>query len=395
MSWFHTRWVLPFAEPERYANLTASLRSLHEFDQLTEAEQRSENLARVSRLLHRAHQSSPFYRFRMDAAGVTPSAWDINSPIPLSPLTKADLRVAGDAILCRSVSNENLRVASTGGTTGTPARIWRTVDDLRQKVAMQIHLESQVGYSPGDSVLMIWGADRDLELSPSWKWKLYQQGLMHQYTAPVGMLNDQVFRRFGKLLQASSPEIIYGYSSCIARFAEYVYREKLQFKAPRRVLVTAEPLTPQDRELIQRTEGRNHGPGRLLHHPTPTHQETTAPYQRTPIHPEALRSDTDSLRRGGSSRAYPCGTAEHHGVHQRTLPARYELGVRQSAEDSPRTIGKAALHHLRGERSFPVRSCNYVPVVRVMGRRATCRLPLPSPPGGPPHIAKWAYQTIR
>ncbi|SEC43648.1 phenylacetate--CoA ligase family protein [Terriglobus roseus] len=252
MSWFHTRWVLPFAEPERYANLTASLKSFRDFEQLPEAEQRSENLARVSRLLHHAHQSSPFYRFRMDASGVNPSAWDINSTIPLEPLTKTDLRVAGDAILCRSVSNEQLRAASTGGTTGAPARIWRTVEDLRQKVAMQIHLESQVGYAPGDSVLMIWGADRDLELNPSWKWKLYQQRLMHQYSAPVGMLNDQVFRRFGKLLQASSPQIVYGYSSCIARFAEYVERQKLKFKAPRRVLVTAEPLTPQDRELIQR-----------------------------------------------------------------------------------------------------------------------------------------------
>src|SRR5258705_2949337 len=41
-------------------------------------------------------------------------------------------------------------------------------------------------YDQGDSILMIWGAERDLELNPSWRWRLYEEGVMGRYAAAAG-----------------------------------------------------------------------------------------------------------------------------------------------------------------------------------------------------------------
>lgn len=255
MSWLHTRLVLPFAEPERYKGLFGRLRSLSSFEALSPDQQRDEQQKRLMALMQRAYRSSPYYRHAFEEVGLRPEDWSPGLPLPLPLLSKTTLREHGEELLSRDYSIDTLQASQTGGTTGPPVRIWRDLDSLRDKVAMQIHLEKRIGYAPGDSVLMIWGADRDLELNPSWKWKIYQQTLMRQQAAPVGNMNEAVFARFYQKLQQYKPKVIYGYSGCVARFAEYVEQQKGGYRSPRTVIVTAEALTDADRIIIERVFG--------------------------------------------------------------------------------------------------------------------------------------------
>jgi phenylacetate-CoA ligase len=255
MSWIHTEFVLPFAEPERYAGLAKRLRKLNRFEALEADAQRNEQHSRVMKLMQHAYRTTPYYRRAFDERGLKPEDWSPGSLLPLPLLSKAIMRDSGEEILSREYPIENLLSAQTGGTTGPPVRIWRDIEALRDKVAMQIHLERRSGYSPGDSVLMIWGADRDLELNPSWKWKLYQQTLMRQHAAPVGNMSEAVFARFYHKLQQYKPRVIYGYSGCVARFAEYVEQQVGGYRSPSSVIVTAEALTDADRAIIERVFG--------------------------------------------------------------------------------------------------------------------------------------------
>jgi phenylacetate-CoA ligase len=255
MSWLHTRFVLPFAEPERYSGLTGRLSTLRAFDLLSPDAQREEQHKRLMTLMQRAYRSTPYYRHAFEEIGLRPEDWKPGLPLPLPLLSKATLRDHGEELLSRDYPIDTLQAAQTGGTTGPPVRIWRDVESLRDKVAMQIHLEKRIGYAPGNSVLMIWGADRDLELNPSWKWKIYQQTLMRQQAAPVGNMSEAVFARFYQKLQQYKPKVIYGYSGCVARFAEYVEQQKGGYRSPATVIVTAEPLTDIDRAITERVFG--------------------------------------------------------------------------------------------------------------------------------------------
>src|SRR5215472_13654540 len=173
MSWIHTAVVLPLAEPDRYKGLRSRLRELQKFDSLSREKQLEVQEMKVRRILQHAYQTVPYYRRLFDDAGFRASDWKSGRPIPIPALTRDLLRVNGDSLRSRAFPTAMLRGATTGGTTSAPVPIWRDLEGLRNKVALQIHLTRQSRFDEGEQVLVIWGAEPDLALNPSWKWKLY------------------------------------------------------------------------------------------------------------------------------------------------------------------------------------------------------------------------------
>lgn len=80
---------------------------------------------RLAELLEFCWQRVPFYRRRMEAAGLARP--DLSDPTPalraLPPLTKAELREHGESLLTEP--RENLAAATTSGSTGAPVRVWQ------------------------------------------------------------------------------------------------------------------------------------------------------------------------------------------------------------------------------------------------------------------------------
>jgi phenylacetate-CoA ligase len=252
LSWIHNNLILPLAEPERHWGLGRRLRELERFDRLPEAKQRAESSAKVMRLLTHAYDTVPYYRQVFDEAGFHPSEWTQGQNIPI-PLTSRDtLRVQQDQMVSRRYRAEQLQSASTGGTTNTPVRLWRDIEGLRQKIALQYHLNRTAGYDQGDPTLLIWGAQRDLEMNPSWKRKFYDEQLMHHFTAPAGQISDLIFQRFRDRLNERKPKVMFGYGVTMARFAQYLESNNLSHHNPKVIIVTAEAITAPEREYIER-----------------------------------------------------------------------------------------------------------------------------------------------
>ena len=252
MSWLHNSLVLPFCEPERHHGLSKRLRELGRFDSLPREKQIAIQEAKVKRILLHAFQTTPYYRQVFEDAQFKPSDWRTGQPIPVPVLTKDLLRSSTESLRSRSFSPEMLRGAATGGTTSTPVAIWRDVEALRNKTALQFHLNRCGGYDQGTSVLNIWGAERDLALNPSWKWKLYEQGILRRYNAGAGQLSEQVLESFAEKLNRHRPRIVYGYAGTICHFAAYLRSQGKPYHKPSRLIVTAEPITPDDRSLMER-----------------------------------------------------------------------------------------------------------------------------------------------
>lgn len=256
MAWIHNNVILPLAERDRHQGLVRRLRQLRRFESATHERQREMQSTALNALLQHAYDSTPYYRRLFDEAGFHPSGWKGGDPLPFPALTRDLLRSHEEDLRSRRHPIEELHAAATGGTTSTPVRLWRDTEALRKKTSLNYHLNRMAGYDQGDSILLVWGAQRDLELNPSWRWRLYEETLMRRYAAPAGQIGDEVFARFFELLQRRRPKVLYGYGVTLARFAEYVLVRNLKAHQPQVIITTAEAVSEVERDFIERAFGR-------------------------------------------------------------------------------------------------------------------------------------------
>ncbi|MGC1781682.1 MAG: hypothetical protein WA708_04110 [Acidobacteriaceae bacterium] len=254
MSWFHNRFVLPLAERERHAGLVRRMRAIRRFERLTEKEQRDEQQQRLRRLLQHAYDTVPYQRKRFDDAGFQPRDARVDRPLPLPALCRDDLRDTGHSLLSTAYKVEDLRRASSSGTTSTPVQFYRDIEGLRNKSALQLQLHSSVGYDTGDSVLTLWGAHRDLVLQPNWRWRLYEEGIIRRFSAPSGVLSEEILERFRIRYEKHRPKVLYCYASVLAAFATYLRQHGFQHR-PEILVTTAEVLSDSNRALIESVFG--------------------------------------------------------------------------------------------------------------------------------------------
>ena len=254
MSIFHTHMLLPLAEPERHAGLPARLRAIRRFERSSDKVQRAAQQQRLQRILDHAYNTVPFYRQRFDDAGFRPSDARVDRPLPLPVLKRDDLRDGVSALLSSSYQLQDLRRAGSSGTTSTPIQFYRDIEGLRNKTALQLQLNSWSGYKPGDSVLMLWGAHRDLAMQPSWRWRFYEETLMRCTPAPSGIINDEILERFRERYETRRPKVLYAYSTVLAAFAAFMQRRGMTHR-PTTVIATAEVMNDENRKLVESVFG--------------------------------------------------------------------------------------------------------------------------------------------
>lgn len=254
MSIFHTHIVLPFAEPERYAGLPRRLREICEFERMSEVQQRKIQQERLQRILQHAYTTVPFYRKRFDEAGFHPSQARVDAPLPLPLLTRDDLRKSTADQLSTAYTQAELRTAATGGTTSTPVIFHRDIEAIRNKTALNLRLNQWAGYNPGDSVMTLWGAHRDLAMQPSWRWRLYEEVLMRRIPAPSGFINEEILERFRIRYEKKRPKVLYAYTNVLLAFAKFLKDRGINHK-PQVLIATAELLSKPSRELIESVFG--------------------------------------------------------------------------------------------------------------------------------------------
>src|SRR5438045_1955090 len=118
---FYSRIVYPLAEPKAYRGMQKLIAGHRQRELQTLGENARQQWSALQQLIQHAYDSIPFYRRRLDEAGVRPV--DIQSPaqlerIPL--LTRDDIRSNLDDLWSRRYRREDLLPAATGGTTDVP-----------------------------------------------------------------------------------------------------------------------------------------------------------------------------------------------------------------------------------------------------------------------------------
>lgn len=250
MSWLHTHIVMPLVDRDRCAGLPGRLRGIRRFERMPEKAQHAEQQARLQRLLQHAYHTVPYYRQQFDKAGFRASEARVDRPLPLPVLTREHLRTASYSLRSNAYKPENRRVASSSGINSAPIRFHRDVEAVRDKIALKLHLDMWSDFHPGDSVMMLWGANCGPVRESNWRWRMYEGVFMRQAPIPRGILGQEVLERFRRRFEKQRPRVLYGLSSVLAAFATYLQEHGIRHR-PQVVIATGEVLTGPNRRLLE------------------------------------------------------------------------------------------------------------------------------------------------
>lgn len=211
---------------------------------------------RLQYVLHRAATQVPYYRQQWSERRRKgdQSSWEYLENWPV--LRKESIRKYGQAMIVDSLNPNKLLSDTTGGTTGTPLRIWLSKQVQRQLYAL---FEARVRAWNGVSRKEHWGTMGGQLIIP-----------VSVKQAPYWVYNwalNQVYLSTNHISTATSPEYIdvlrrfrathlIAYTSSITYLASQASKAALEPLADLRVVITnAEGLYPWQRTIIREALG--------------------------------------------------------------------------------------------------------------------------------------------
>src|SRR5262249_46435459 len=137
----------------------------------------------------------------------------------------------------------------------TPVALLRSRDAIQMRVAAQLRFNAWAGALPGDKAFWLWGAQQDFSHAPTWKWRQFERYGMRRVWAYAAHLNEEILESHRQALNHFRPKVMVAYPTALALFSEFLERSGKDFHRPQTALVTAEPLLPEQRQVVQRVLG--------------------------------------------------------------------------------------------------------------------------------------------
>ncbi len=226
----------------------------HEFERSqflsTDALQRLQ-LHRLRILLAHAYGDCPFYRRRMQQAGVAPQdVRRLEDLRALPPLEKHEIQEHGDAMIARTWPRADLIRNQTGGSTGTPITFYLSGDRKCSRAAATLRHNRWAGWEVGDKAAVIWGAPRD---RPGDDWRSRLRGLLLRQPLWLDTANvtEEKLLSFHEALWHYRPRIIQAYARAAVLFARYLHANGLHAYQPHSIVTSAEILEDHERRLLE------------------------------------------------------------------------------------------------------------------------------------------------
>jgi phenylacetate-CoA ligase len=212
-------------------------------------------LGELRTLLDHAWRNVPFYRRRLDAAGLTPGRVRSLDDLRQLPVLGRD-EAAADAEGRRSVAAPFATIRkSTSGSTGQPLAFGYDQDSEYWRQAIKLRGYGWAGHRPGDLTLHYWGAPAKAP-PPRQRAKMtVDRALRRELYVDCGLRGDAELLRVVELIRARRPRSIVCYTQAGADLARFVNQRGLRDWGTIPVICGAERLFDADREALARAFG--------------------------------------------------------------------------------------------------------------------------------------------
>ena len=216
---------------------------------LSESELKEIQLKLLKRLVRHCYDTVPYYKTLMDQQGISVDSIKVLEDINLFPiLTKNDLIQAGMSIISTKYPKWLMRVANTGGTTGTPLLIWRDLFSVgnnhaffrRQKDWAGIGLRDKCAYLTGRII-----AEPDKKNGCLYAYDPFMKELI----LSTYHLSIDTAKEYAKVLERYKVKAIEGYPSAVYLLAKTCLDSGIKVKLES-ALTSSETLTESMRTTI-------------------------------------------------------------------------------------------------------------------------------------------------
>ncbi len=233
---------------------------LEEFERtqyLSAAETAERQWSMLHAMVGHAYDHCAFYRRWYDEAGIRPG--DIKrmedfERLPL--LSKQDIQRNLAGMVADNVPRARIIENYTGGSTGSPLRLYLDTDRRDSRAAGIIRHNRWAGLDIGDKVACLWGATADAAGRTAFKARLRNLLAERLLFLDMTRVNNRTIDAFLARMARYRPSFIMGYASALVLFARYLERHsEADFPRPRAIISSAEVLTSEDRALVERVYG--------------------------------------------------------------------------------------------------------------------------------------------
>ena len=242
--------LLPLHELALRRGTFGTLRALERSQWWPTQRLRELQATKLRQLLSAAYAHCPFYRRRIDQAGVDPAALTLDQLSRLGPLTKADISRHGDAMINRTARGK-LQHCTTGGSTGMPLAF--KIDRRRQAAdqAARARTRRWFGIQVGQRELYLWGAP--VEHAGQDRLKTIRDALTNHRLLNAFRMTPDVMSAYLDEIHRFDPVHIFGYPSSVARLVRHAIEcgRSAENRALKAVFVTGELFQPADRAVLE------------------------------------------------------------------------------------------------------------------------------------------------
>jgi len=197
----------------------------------------------IKKLINHAYFNTQYYKELMDSHCILPE--DINNREDLNKLpalTKQLIKDNIDKITSDDKFSKNLIELTSGGSTGEQAVIYKSSFYDQISRGSWLRNNAMIGWMPSDKTVWIWGSP--IEHARIKESLIARLGIFVNRRIILNAFNyseDDFSKWYNKILKFE-PKVVFGYSSIILEFANFLIENKLKLPSVKMVVSTTEKL---------------------------------------------------------------------------------------------------------------------------------------------------------
>lgn len=249
----YNKIIFPFYETVlRRRNTLTYLNQLNKSQWYSEEQLMELQWVKVQSLLKHAYENVPYYK---EVFTTNKLHWkDIKSIKELEVLpvlTKDIIRNRKEDLVATNYRKYKLFNDVTGGSTGTPLRFSFDHDNYEWRQAAVKRVYGWTGYRDGDKTVMIWGASVQKEAFFNKIKHNFDEALKRHRIYNTFYFNENRMNNYIEDINRFKPSFIIAYTTPLYNFANYIKTNNKEVFHPKAIIVAAEKLFNNQREVIQ------------------------------------------------------------------------------------------------------------------------------------------------
>ncbi|MFV9690852.1 MAG: phenylacetate--CoA ligase family protein [Desulfobacteria bacterium] len=220
--------------------------NLSEFGSADELESASNR--KLRKLISEAYNNVSYYRKLMDGNGISIGDVRTLEDLKLFPIiTKQDVRDNFDALLNDRFRNKKLRLIETGGTTGTPLRLYFSKHEDAVRSAHWERWKRFAGVKQFDRFIYM-GMDKNAKHQKDYSGTFT---LGNSYLVASFGLNDELLWKCWPKMKEFRPVYLRGYASACYILADFLKRHRIRYPL-KAVMTSSDMLFNYQKKVIKK-----------------------------------------------------------------------------------------------------------------------------------------------